>query len=126
MPNDYKDGKAIVRKLRELHASVSLPELSERLLFAPVRPAEELYEWKTDRWQIVDLAGDPAQAETRRDLSTRLDQWIAESRDPGEESPEVYDLEIADELAVIKPGSDRYRAFSENADVYRRWMKEGK
>jgi hypothetical protein len=38
----------------------------------------------------------------------------------------VYDLEIADELAVIKEGSERYRAFSENADVYRRWMKEGK
>ncbi len=65
MPNDYKDGKAIVQRLRELHAAGSLPELSEKLLFAPVRPAEELYEWKTDRWQIVDLAGDPAQAETR-------------------------------------------------------------
>jgi hypothetical protein len=126
MPNDYKDGKAIVQRLRELHAAGSLPELSEKLLFAPVRPSEELYEWKTDRWQIADLAGDPAQEETRRDLSTRLDQWIAESRDPGDESPEVYDLEIADELAVIKEGSERYRAFSENADVYRRWMKEGK
>lgn len=126
MPNDYKDGKAIVQRLRELHAAGSLPELSKKLLFAPVRPAEELYEWKTDRWQVMNLADDPAQAETRRDLSARLDQWIVESRDPGDESPEVYDLEIADELAVIKPGSDRYRDFSENAEVYRRWMKEGK
>jgi arylsulfatase A-like enzyme len=126
MPNDYKDGKAIVRRLRERHAAGSLPELSETLLFAPVRPAEELYEWNSDRWQVKNLAEDTAQAETRRDLSRRLDQWIAESRDPGDESPEVYDLEVADELAVIKPGSDRYRAFSENAKVYRRWMKEGK
>lgn len=126
MPNDYKDGKVIIQRLRELHAAVSLPTLSEKLLFAPLRPAEELYEWKTDRWQVVNLVDDPAQAETRRTLSTRLDQWIAESRDPGDESLEVYDLEIADELAVIKPGSERSRVFSENAEVYRAWMKEGK
>ena len=126
MPNDYKDGKVIIQRLRELHAAVSLPTLSEKLLFAPVRPSEELYEWKTDRWQVVNLVDDPAQAETRRTLSTRLDQWIAESRDPGDESLEVYDLEIADELAVIKPGSERSRVFSENAEVYGAWMKEGK
>jgi hypothetical protein len=124
MPNDYKDGKAIVRRLRELHATGSLPEIPEKLLFAPVRPSEELYEWRSDRWQVKNLADDPDHAETKRTLSARLDQWIAESRDPGDESPEVYDLEIADELAVIKPGSDRYRAFSENAEIYRRWMKD--
>ena len=124
MPNDYKDGKAIVRRLRELHAAGSLPEIPEKLLFAPVRPSEELYEWRSDRWQVKNLADDPDHAETKRTLSARLDQWIAESRDPGDESPEVYDLEIADELAVIKPDSDRYRAFSENAEIYRRWMKD--
>ena len=126
MPNDYKDGKAILRRLRERHAAGTLPELSEKLLFAPARPAEELYEWETDRWQLVNLADDPARAETRRELSARLDQWIKESRDPGDESPAVYDLEIADELAVIKEGSERHRAFSENAEVYRQWMREGK
>jgi hypothetical protein len=126
MPNDYKDGKVIIQRLRELHAAVSLPTLSEKLLFAPLRPAEELYEWKTDRWQVVNLVDDPAHAETRRHLSARLDQWIKDTRDPGDESLKVYDLEVADELAVIKPGSDRYRAFSKNAEVYRRWMKEGK
>lgn len=126
MPNDYKDSKAIMQRLRELHAAGSLPEQSENLLFAPARPAEELYEWKTDGWQHVNLADDPAHAETRRTLSARLDRWIEESRDPGDESPEVYDLEISDELATIKEGSERYRAFSENAKVYRQWMKERK
>jgi arylsulfatase A-like enzyme len=126
MPNDYKDSKAILQRLRELHAAGSLPELAENLLFAPARPAEELYEWKTDRWQHLNLAGDPAHAETKRALSARLDQWIAESRDPGDESPEVYDLEIADELAQIKKGTERHRAFSGNADIYRQWMRAGK
>ena len=126
MPNDYKDSKAIIRRLRELHAAGSLPELSAKLLFAPVRPAEELYEWKVDRWQVANLADDPAHAETRRDLSTRLDQWITETRDPGDESPGVYDLEMADELAVIKAGTERHEAFFKNAEIYRQWMKEGK
>lgn len=126
MPNDYKDSKAIVRRLRELHAAGSLPELSEKLLFAPDRPAEELYEWKRDRWQIANLAGDPTASATLRELSARLDRWIEECRDPGDESPEIYDLEIAGELAAIQPDTERHGAFSKNAGVYRRWMKEGK
>jgi arylsulfatase A-like enzyme len=126
MPNDYKDSKAIVRRLRDRHAAGSLPDLTEQLLFAPVRPAEELYEWRRDRWQTVNLAQDPAQEETRRALAARLDRWLVESRDPGDESPETYDLEVADELAAIRPGSDRHRAFAANAEVYRRWMREGK
>ena len=36
------------------------PTLRERLLFAPTRPAEELYDWTTDRWQVQNLADDPA------------------------------------------------------------------
>lgn len=126
MANDYKDTKLIIQRLREMHAEGQLPEISERLLFAPVRPAEELYEWRDDRWQITNLAADAKHEGARHRLSALLDQWIEESGDPGDESPEVYDLEIADELAVIKAGSERYRAFSKNAEVYRQWMKEGK
>lgn len=126
MPNDYKDSKAIVRRLRELHGSGGLPALPEALLFAPERPAEELYEWRKDRWQTVNLAADPARAETLRTLSARLDAWLAASRDPGDESPRIYDLEVAAELAEIKEGSERHRAFARNAETYRRWMAEGK
>lgn len=126
MPSDYKDSKAIIQRLRELHATASLPALSESLLFAPNRPAEELYRWTVDRAETVNLTDDPSHAETLRDLSGRLDRWIAETHDPGDESPEIYDQEIADELADINPDSERYRAFSENAEVYRQWAREGK
>lgn len=126
MPNDYKDSKAIIRRLRELHAAGALPELSERLLFSPVRPAEELYAWTEDRWQTVNLAGDPTQAEILTKLSATLDRWMEETQDPGDESLEVYNLEMADELAVIKAGTARYKAFSKNAERYRQWMGEGK
>ncbi len=124
MPSDYKDSKIIVRRLREMHHDGSLPDLSERLLFAPQRPAEELYAWKEDRWQTVNLADDPDHAAILAEHSAALDRWIEESRDPGDESPEVYDLEMADELATMKPGSARYEAFSRNAEIYRRWIRE--
>jgi len=126
MPNDYKDSKLIIQRLREMHAEGVLPEITESLLFASTRPAEELYEWTTDRWQTVNLGSEPASAETVKMLSRRLDEWISKSGDPGDESPGVYDLEIADELAVIKAGSSRHVVFSKNAEVYRQWVKEGK
>ncbi|MCA9249326.1 MAG: sulfatase, partial [Planctomycetales bacterium] len=34
-PSQYKDAKIIVQRLRQMHAGGTLPELSERLLFAP-------------------------------------------------------------------------------------------
>ena len=126
MPNDYKDSKAIIRRLRELEAAGEVSDLTRDLLFALVRPAEELYAWTTDRWQTVNLASDPASAEVLKTLSRRLDDWISETGDRGDESPGVYDLEIADELAVIKAGTPRHETFSKNAEIYRQWMKEGK
>ena len=38
----------------------------EKLLFSPTRPPEELYEWTTDRWQVKNLAADPAHAKRWR------------------------------------------------------------
>ncbi|HUR54908.1 MAG TPA: sulfatase, partial [Gemmataceae bacterium] len=51
-PNAYKDAKAIVQKLRELHAAKKLDELQEKLLFAPKRPAEELYDLTADPHEV--------------------------------------------------------------------------
>ena len=126
MPNDYKDSKAIISRLRDMQEAGELDSLSRELLFAATRPAEELYEWSSDQWQIANLAGDPAQAQTLKTLSAKLDQWIKDSGDPGSESPEVYALEIEDELKVIKPGTERYTFFKSNAAIYQRWAAEGK
>lgn len=124
MPNDYKDHKAIIQRLRELAATDSLAPLSREILFAPARPAEELYAWTEDPSQIHNLAMDSEQSETLSRLSTELDEWIVRTGDPGAESPEIYALEIADELSVIKPETDRYRTFKANAEVYKQWMAE--
>ncbi len=89
MPNQYKDSKLIVQRLRALHAKGSLDDLSEKLLFAPTRPSEELYLYADDRWQTVNLADDPKHAGALREHRGRLAEWVKTTGDMGPESPEV-------------------------------------
>ncbi len=125
-PSQYKDSKAIVQRLRELHAASKLDDLSERLLFAPDRPDEELYAYGEDPWQIHNLANDPAYEGVLAEFRTRLDRWIDKTGDLGPESPEIYAKEIADELDVINPASPRFETFRQNAELNKRWAAEGK
>jgi uncharacterized sulfatase len=46
------------------------------------RPAEELYDIRTDPGCIVNLAGEAAHAETRKQLSRQLDDYLQETGDP--------------------------------------------
>lgn len=93
-PNAYKDGKSIVQTLRALHAAGKLDPVAEKLLFSPTRPPEELYEWNKDRWQVKNLAGDPAHRKSLETMRARLDQWIAETRDRGPEPEKMYDSDM--------------------------------
>jgi uncharacterized sulfatase len=47
------------------------------------RPADELYDLKTDPWELKNLAGHPARAETLNALRTDLDKWMKEQGDEG-------------------------------------------
>jgi hypothetical protein len=96
------------------------------LLFAPERPAEELYLCREDRWRHTNLAAHSDHARHLRDLRGRLDRWIKDTGDRGPESPETYDLGIQDELRTIKPGTTRHTAFRENAQQIKRWAAEGR
>jgi arylsulfatase A-like enzyme len=119
-PNAYKDGKAIVKSLRALHAEGKLDALSEKLLFRPTRPAEELYEWQTDRWQIRNLAGDPAHEKTLLALRARLDMWMKETNDHGDESEAMYDSDMAVYVGKGNPNVEK------NIALMKQWAKEGK
>lgn len=46
------------------------------------RPAEELYELKTDPWQIRNVAADPARAAVKRQLRRRLESCLRATGDP--------------------------------------------
>ncbi|MCI0492927.1 MAG: sulfatase [Planctomycetes bacterium] len=119
-PNAYKDGKSIVQTLRGLHDAGKLDELTETLLFSPTRPAEELYEWTRDRWQVRNLADAPAYRQTLESLRARLDGWIIETNDPGPESEKMYDSDMAVYVGEGNP------AVEKNIALMKKWAKEGK
>jgi arylsulfatase A-like enzyme len=119
-PNAYKDGKSILQALRALHADGKLDPLAEKLLFSPTRPAEELYEWTTDRWQVKNLAGDPAHKAALEGLRARLDRWILETKDRGPESESMYDSDMAVYLGKGNPVVEK------NIALMKQWAAEGK
>lgn len=118
-PNAYKDKKSIVETLRELHAAGKLDPLAEQLLFSPTRPTEELYEWTSDRWQVKNLAADPAHRETLETLRARLDHWMNEY-DQGPEADEMYDSDMAVYIGRGNPDVEK------NIAIMKRWAAAGK
>lgn len=125
-PNAYKDGKSIVQNLRELHAAGKLSPLAEQLLFSPTRPAEELYEWTTDRWQVKNLASDPKHAKTLAELRSRLDRWIVETKDHGAESEAMYDSDM-EVYAGSRAKKDQGESVTQrNIKLMKQWATEGK
>jgi arylsulfatase A-like enzyme len=119
-PNAYKDKKSIVQTLRALHAANQLDPLSERLLFAPTRPAEELYEWKADRWQVRNLAGEPDHQQTLAALRARLDRWMEETHDQGPEAESMYDSDMAVYIGRGNPEVEK------NIALMKKWAAEGR
>jgi arylsulfatase A-like enzyme len=119
-PNAYKDKKSIVQTLRALHAAGRLDSLAESLLFSPTRPAEELYEWTADRWQVRNLASDAAYRQTLETLRSRLDRWMKETHDRGPESAEMYDSDMAVYVGRGNP------AVEKNIALMKQWAAEGK
>lgn len=106
-PNAYKDGKAIVQALRRLHDAKQLSELQDRLLFAPSRAPEELYDLAADPHELTNLAADPEQKSTLLKLRAQLDQWMEETKDQGREpEPEATydsDMQATDPAGGGKP-----------------------
>lgn len=125
MPSSYKDGKLIIQRLREMHAEGDLSELAERLLFSPTRPEEELYVYRQDRWQIQNLADDPEHAGALRRHRERLEQWMEETGDQGPETPEVYLLEVEDQIKSTRNKTTR-EIYRKNSELYQRWAQEGR
>lgn len=119
-PNRYKDAKPILIALRAAHDAGTLPRLTEELLFAPTRPAEELYDYRTDPWQNHNLAADTAHAGTLAELRGRLDALLDRTDDPAPESEAMYDSDMAEYLKRRDP------VVEANIALMKRWAAEGK
>jgi arylsulfatase A-like enzyme len=125
-PNAYKDGKTIVQTLRSLHDAGKLDALTEKLLFSPTRPAEELYEWTKDRWQVSNLAGEAAHRATLETLRGRLDRWMAEVKDRGPEAEAMYDSDMAVYVGERTNKGKGETATEKNIAIMKAWAREGK
>lgn len=126
-PNAYKDGKSIMQTLRSLHQAGQLDALTEQLLLSPTRPAEELYRWHEDRWQVSNLAQDDRHQAELVQLRQRLDRWMDETKDHGPESEAMYDSDMAVYLGGrARPRNGAISATQRNIELMKRWAQEGK
>ena len=125
MPSNYKDSKIIIQRLRQLHSEKKLDGLSEKLLFSPTRPEEELYLYRKDGWQTENLAQDPKHAKVLKDMRKRLSEWMEKTGDPGPETAEVYRLETEDQMQSNRNPASREQ-YRQNSELYRRWAASGK
>ena len=125
-PNRYKDQKAIIRRLRELHAAGQLNELQEKLLFSPTRAPEELYDLKSDPHELRNLAGEPKYAQKLAELRSRLTTWEEETGDRGR-TPEpmaMYDSDMAKYLG--EKAGPQTEVLKKNIALMKQWAQEGK
>jgi arylsulfatase A-like enzyme len=128
-PCAYKDAKAVVRKLRELHEAKRLDALTEKLLFADTRPAEELYDLTADPHEINNLATDPKHRAALDALRKRLADWEVKTDDKGRR-PEPMAMYDSDMAVYLKGqgglAADKAEELTRNIDLNKRWAKEGK
>jgi arylsulfatase A-like enzyme len=127
-PNAYKDSKAIVKQLRDLHDAGKLTGLPEQLLFAPERAPEELYDLDADPFEVKNLAADPSREAVLKEMRGRLDRWMEETGDQGRvpETEKRYDSDMAVYLNEQSKSAAQLRILEANIALMKKWAAEGK
>jgi hypothetical protein len=98
-------------------------------LFAPARPAEELYDMQSDPHETRNLAADPKYKKTLEQMRARLSGWIKETGDRGQqpETAAMYDSDMAVYLEDRgRQGDGRLRTLKETIALMKKWAAEGK
>jgi arylsulfatase A-like enzyme len=75
-------GSSTLRKAANVDDSPSKRELSTTGYFSREQPREELFHLTRDPGEQINRTADPAYAEVRRDLESRLTTWMETSKDP--------------------------------------------
>ncbi len=78
----FGNQKESMAELRRARDAGELDAISA-VLFAPEKPVEELYDLRSDPYEINNLATDPAQSERVAAMRAQLVGWILEHRDTG-------------------------------------------
>jgi hypothetical protein len=110
-----------VQAMRRLYAEGKLtPE--QALIMRETRPPEELYDLKSDPYELKNLADDPARQDALKELRGVLDDWITRTDDQGRnpEPPEMYDSDMA------VAGGNGKGPVRRNIEMMKKWAAEGK
>lgn len=78
----YSEVAPVWRELRRLHSAGKLAG-DQALLMRDTKPVEELYDLRSDTWQLRNLAEDPAHRERIATLRKTLFDWQVRIRDTG-------------------------------------------
>jgi arylsulfatase A-like enzyme len=78
----YRENVPMMAEMRRLFEAGQLTPLQASYFQTP-RPAEELFDLRADPDEIHNLAGDPALAGVKAELSASLSAWLARIHDPG-------------------------------------------
>ena len=78
----YRDGRPEMKAIRSLFAQGKLNPV-QAAFAGPHRPAEELYDLRSDPHETVNLVHDPRHAQELGEMRTRLNRWIVETNDLG-------------------------------------------
>lgn len=129
-PCAYKDHKSILIALRKADQEGRLNEVQQQL-FAPTRPAEELYDLEEDPHEIHNLASEAKYEKTLRDMRQKLNQWMESTGDQGRqpESAEMYDSDMKvylDSLRSRNKEPERLEVIKSNIALMKRWAAQGK
>ena len=123
-PCRYKDEKAMVQRLRELHAAKKLDDLTEKLLFAETRPAEELYDLAADPHEVNNLAADPKHKATLEAMRKKLGAWEEGTGDRGRK-PEPMAMYDSDMKVYLGGAKKENAELKWNIDLNKKWAAEG-
>lgn len=79
---NYRENVPMMADMRRMFEGGELSPLQASYFETP-RPAEELYDLRSDPDEVRNLAADPAYADVKRDLATQLAAWRTRVGDPG-------------------------------------------
>lgn len=126
-PNAYKDHKSILIALREANKAGRLND-TQKLLFQPTRPKEELYDLLMDPFEVRNLAANSAHAETLGSMRKRLEDWMESTNDHGRkpEPAAMFDSDMRVYLDSLKARNpDRLSEIEANIALMKKWAADG-
>ena len=124
--NDYPDlpntpGADAVRSMtfRAMQRMQAAGELTaaQQAPFVTPRPGEELYDVRSDPFELHNLAGDPAHEKTLQQLRQELADWAKQTRDfmPSKRTPDEFDRTTGEPNPTrIRPRPSRVEMFGTN------------